>query len=319
VFGDTGSSTLQNPTHQYAAAGTYTVSLTVSNLGGLDTETKVSYITVMVPPTAEFTATPTEAAVAADVVFTDRSAPTPSSWSWSFGDGEVSTAQDPTHQYDTPGFYDVSLTATNLGGPSTRTRARYIAIGFPDAGPGFWAFRPIIACFVGGVVKGYTDGTYKPDAPVTRDQMAVYISRALLGGDDYVPSGPAVASFPDVPTDYWAYKYVESAKLNNVVTGYPSGLYSPELTVDRGQMAVFIARAIVTPTGDTGLAGYVPPTSPTFPDVPTGFWSFKYIEYCADPARQIVRGYEDGYHPEYPVTRDQMAVYVQRAFALPID
>ena len=139
-----------------------------------------------------------------------------------------------------------------------------------------------------------------------------------ISGDSYVPSGPATASFPDVPTDYWAFKYIEAARANNVVTGYPDGTYLPGVTVDRGQMAVFVARAIVTPTGDAGLTSYIPPTTPTFPDVPTDFWSFKYIEYCADPSRQIVQGYADGYHPEYQVTRDQMAVYVQRAFKLPV-
>jgi PKD repeat protein len=318
TFGDGGTATTQNPAHQYMTPGTFTVSLTATNIAGFDTKTKASYITVMAPPTAGFTATPTGAVVAADIDFTDASAGAPTSWAWSFGDGGTSTSQNPTYQYASPGFYDVSLTATNAGGPATRTRERYIAIGFPDAGPATWAFRQIIACYVGGVVKGYDDGTYQPGVPVTRDQMAVYISRALLGGDSYVPSGPATASFPDVPTDYWAFKYIEAAKANNVVTGYPDGTYLPGVTVDRGQMAVFVARAIVTPTGDAGLTSYIPPTTPTFPDVPTDFWSFKYIEYCADPSRQIVQGYADGYHPEYQVTRDQMAVYVQRAFKLPV-
>ena len=317
IFGDGGTATTKNPTHQYMTPGSYTVSLTATNLGGFDTETKASYITVMTPPTADFEATPTEAASPADVAFTDSSSHTPASWSWSFGDGGASSAQNPSHEYQKPGFYDVSLTATNLGGPSTKTKVRYIAIGFPDAGPGFWAFRPIIACYTAGIVKGYDDGNYRPSIPVTRDQMAVYISRALLGGDGHVPSGPAVASFLDVPTDHWAYKYVESAKLNNIVTGYGGGEYRPDTVVDRGQMAVFIARAVVTPTGDAGLVSYLPPVAPDFPDVPTAFWSYKYIEYCFE--NNIVKGYEDGYHPDHAVTRDQMAVYVQRAFKLPID
>ena len=318
TFGDSGTATTQHPAHQYLTPGTFTVSLTATNVAGFDTETKAGYIIVMTPPTAGFTATPTQAAFPADVNFIDASSDGPTSWAWSFGDGGASTAQNPTHQYTDPGFYDVSLTATNPGGSNSSTRPRFIAIGFPDAGPATWAFRPIIACYVGGVVKGYADGTYKPDVAVTRDQMAVYISRALLGGDSHVPTGPATASFPDVPTDYWAFKYVEAAKTNNVITGYPDGTYLPQLTVDRGQMAVFIARAIVTPTGDAGLVSYTPPGTATFADVPTDFWSFKYIEYCADPARLIVKGYPDGYHPEYQVTRDQMAVYVQRAFKLPV-
>jgi hypothetical protein len=87
--------------------------------------------------------------------------------------------------------------------------------------------------------------------------------------------------------------------------------------VDRGQMAVYIARAMVAPLGDAGLATYTPPATPTFSDVATDYWAYRFIEYLADASRSIVHGYEDGaYHPEYGVTRDQMAVYVSRAFAL---
>lgn len=50
-----------------------------------------------------------------------------------------------------------------------------------------------------------------------------------------------------------------------------------------------------------------------FPDVPAGFWSGTAIEACV--TNGVLQGYLDGcYHPEYIVTRDQMAVYVARAF-----
>jgi hypothetical protein len=49
--------------------------------------------------------------------------------------------------------------------------------------------------------------------------------------------------------------------------------------------------------------------------VPTTHWAFTYVEYLK--AHGVVAGYPDGaYHPEYPVTRDQMAVYLARAFRL---
>ena len=75
--------------------------------------------------------------------------------------------------------------------------------------------------------------------------MAVYIARALVGGDAGVPTGPATATFTDVPTDHWAFKYVEYAVEAGVVGGYGNGTYRPVLIVDRGQMAVFVARAMV--------------------------------------------------------------------------
>jgi hypothetical protein len=193
---------------------------------------------------------------------------------------------------------------------------------FPDVpGPGYpeemddghWAYWNVEACVDADVVRGYPDGLYRPTKVVTRDQMAVYISRALAGGD--IPDGPATPTFPDVPTDYWAYKNIEYAAANNVVQGYGDGSYQPTWAVTRGQMAVFVARAVATPTGEAGLADYVPPEAPTFSDVDPGFWSYVHIEYLAE--NDIVSGYPDGsYRPFARVTRDQMAVYVARAFGL---
>jgi hypothetical protein len=184
---------------------------------------------------------------------------------------------------------------------------------FGDVGFDHWAYTPIMACVDNGVVKGYPDNLYRPAARVLRDQMAVFIARALAGGDDAVPPGPAEPSFSDVPTDNWAYDHIEYAVSNNVVEGYEDGTYHPEWVVQRDQMAVFIARSIVTPTGDEGLADYLPPTEPTFPDVPTDQWAYKCIEYLAGEG--VVAGYDDGlYRPDREVTRDQMAVYIARAF-----
>jgi len=54
-----------------------------------------------------------------------------------------------------------------------------------------------------------------------------------------------------------------------------------------------------------------------FPDVPAGYWSGTAIKACVDHG--VVQGYLDGlYHPGDPVTRDQMAVYIARAFQLPV-
>ena len=130
-----------------------------------------------------------------------------------------------------------------------------------------------------------------------------------------MPSGPAQPTFPDVPTGFWAYRYVEYAAANSIVGGYPGGNYRPALVVDRGQMAVFIARAVVVPTGETGLDGYTPPADPTFRDAKPDYWAYKYIEYIA--SRGIVTGYDNGtYRPLVACTRDQMAVFIARAFDL---
>jgi len=222
------------------------------------------------------------------------------------------------------GYYPASRAGVSVS-PGTSVRVDFpLGPQFTDTSVSYWAAEEIGACVSGGIVAGYADGCYHPEWAVARDQMAVYISRALAGGDNNVPEFTDTPTFPDVPEGFWALDHVEYAVDQNVVQGYPEGDYRPELEVSRAQMAVYVARAIVRPTGEAGLADYTPPEEPTFPDVPdTGYgedgaepyWAYKHIEYCVENG--VVQGYDDGYyHPDYVVTRDQMAVYVARAFGL---
>ena len=137
-FGDGGSSTAQNPSHTYTVAGTYTVTLTATNAFGSDGVTKVNYITATQPsnnpPVADFSGTPTSGDAPLNVNFTDLSTNAPTSWSWSFGDGGSSTAQNPSHTYNSAGTYNVSLTATNAFGNDTKTVNGYITVSNPPAG-----------------------------------------------------------------------------------------------------------------------------------------------------------------------------------------
>jgi PKD repeat protein len=134
-FGDTGSSTVQNPSHTYTTPNTYTVSLTATNAGGSDSETKVDYITATVQtPVADFTGSPTTGYAPLSVDFTDTSLYVPTSWSWDFGDTGTSTAQNPSHTYTSPNTYTVSLTATNAAGSDSETKVDYISVTTaPDA------------------------------------------------------------------------------------------------------------------------------------------------------------------------------------------
>jgi len=314
-FGDGSTSNQQHPTHIYQNSGDTvllrTVGLTATNDGGSDTETKTSYISVApLAPIADFSATPTAGTVPLEVTFTDLSASSPTSWSWDFGDASTSAEQNPSHTYEHAGVYTISLTATNVGGSDTETKAGYLEVTFADVPADNWAYSYILACVNAGIVQGYWDG-YHPDDIVNRAQMSVFIARALAGGDSGVPPGPATPTFSDVSESYWAYKYVEYCYAHGVVQGYWDG-YHPDDTVTRAQMAVFVARAHA---GDDANVPAGPDTA-TFPDVATDYWAYKYVEYCY--SQGIVQGYWDGYHPEDIVTRAQMAVFVQRAFDLPM-
>ncbi len=188
-----------------------------------------------------------------------------------------------------------------------------VEVTFDDIADDNWAAGAIEALTDAGIVSGYPDGQYRPDLEVDRGSMAVYVARAVAGSDENVPEGPGEATFPDVGTDHWAYRYVEYVVAVGIVTGYPDGSYHPEWLITRGQMSVYISRAIAEPIGEAGLDSYVTPLTPSFRDVPEDYWCFKYVEYLVEAA--VAFGYPDGnYYPTRRVTRDQMAVYISRGF-----
>jgi PKD repeat protein len=129
-FGDGTNATDRNPVHSYTSPGKYTVSLTVTNAGGSNTKTRTEYISVKgtPPPTANFYGKPTSGKAPLSVIFTDTSTGNPTGWFWDFGDGSNDTAQHPVHSYASAGKYTVSLTASNTGGNTTKTRTQYITV-----------------------------------------------------------------------------------------------------------------------------------------------------------------------------------------------
>jgi glucose/arabinose dehydrogenase len=125
----------------------------------------------------------------------------------------------------------------------------------------------------------------------------------------------AASSFADVPVDYWAWSSIEglrSAGLTGGCSQDPSA-YCPEADVTRAQMAVFLERGIHG-------SGYTPPaaTGTVFGDVPTDHWAAAWIEQLY--ADGITSGCSSDplmYCPEDPVSRAQMAVFLERAMHWP--
>jgi hypothetical protein len=145
--------------------------------------------------------------------------------------------------------------------------------------------------------------------------MAVFIARGMCGGDDQVPELDCVEPpFSDVTCDHWARKYIQYVASQGVAQGYPEGDYKPEGPVNRAQMAVYAARAMC---GGDDRVPELDCVEPPFSDVTCDHWARKYIQYAASEG--VVQGYPEGdYKPEDFVNRAQMAVYMCRAFDLPM-
>jgi len=123
-------SSQQNPTVSFAAAGVYTVYLGVTNDFGTDVETKTNYITVTNTPVpwVLFSAGTDYACDKDTIVFTDESLYNPASWSWEFQPSSVTfiegtslNSQNPHVLFEAPGYYTVTLTATNGNGSNFKT------------------------------------------------------------------------------------------------------------------------------------------------------------------------------------------------------
>jgi thermitase len=218
---------------------------------------------------------------------------------------------------DAYGFYDTGWQMCEQGGVG---RFGEVASGtvsvtsFLDVPADYWAVDSIEAAKAAEIVMGYKGHLYRPEWSVPRDQMAVFLGRAVAGGDDQVPPGPEVPTFTDVDREQWAYRHIEYAWDEGVVRGYRDHTYRPARIVDRAQMAVFIARGIAG--GESGLDDYVAPTEPSFSDVATDYWAYRHIEYLKGEG--VVHGYRDGtYRPKQACRRDQMAVFLAQAWDLP--
>ncbi len=126
-LGDGGRSSAPTSVHTYDQPGSYTVTLKVTGPGGSAIKTKSDLIAVSPPgPVAAFDAVTTTGDAPLTVHFSDKSTSEITSYFWDFGDGSTSAESNPTHVYDNPGSYDVSLTVHGPGGTDTSTQAGFI-------------------------------------------------------------------------------------------------------------------------------------------------------------------------------------------------
>ena len=132
-FGNGNTSTLQNPTAAYFTPGTYSITLTATNVNGSNTLTRTQYITVYENPSVNFTSSTTSGCFPLRVQFSDLSTPgvgnTNVSWLWDFGNGVTSTLRNPLVTYMNSGTFTVTLRVTNdKGCTKILSRPNYITV-----------------------------------------------------------------------------------------------------------------------------------------------------------------------------------------------
>jgi hypothetical protein len=149
-----------------------------------------------------------------------------------------------------------------------------------------------------GVIKGYQDGTFRPNNSVTRVQAITMTARALNLNLNNRPN----PGFKDIPVDHYAYREIAAAVAEGI---YPKSdhLY-PNAAISRESMARMIVSAFK-------LKGE---SQNVFKDVPKSYWAYPYITKLS--ANNITTGYTDNtFKPKNKLTRAQFSMFLARSMS----
>ncbi|MBZ5538452.1 MAG: PQQ-dependent sugar dehydrogenase [Acidobacteriia bacterium] len=180
---------------------------------------------------------------------------------------------------------------------------------FNDVPPNHPFFTFIGKFSARGISVGCGNSNFCPDSLVTREQMALFLERAMGITNPPVPAKP---TFTDVGPGNFSYPFIEDLFRRGITPGcsLKPAMYCPASPVTREQMAVSVEKAL-------GVFNPPVPSQQTFTDVPAGLPSFPFIEDFF--ARGITAGCAINprmYCPGSVLTRGQMAVFLVRAFGL---
>ncbi|HEX7162006.1 MAG TPA: S-layer homology domain-containing protein, partial [Trebonia sp.] len=198
-----------------------------------------------------------------------------------------------------PGTGTVEVTVTGPAGTSSASREAlrftYLpepAMPFTDLPAEHWAYADVQLLAEFGAVGGFPDGSFRPEAPVTRAEL-VKLLALTLG----LAHGDGVTDFADVPPDAWYAPYVSAAVRAGIVQGTSATMFSPDDEVTREQVAALLARAL-------GLKAAV---ALSFKDADAvSAWAVEGVRAAFGAG--LVGGYPDGaFRPQAPMTRAEAA------------
>jgi hypothetical protein len=220
------------------------------------------------------------------------------------------------------------------GSPGSSTLVlQYTALSFSDVPPGS-TFYPYVQCLAcRGVISGYGDGTFGPNNPVTRGQIAkiVVLASPFSGSERGALSSGGEQQFQDVPPGSTFFEYIQA--IGEVVTGYPCGgpgepcvppdnlpYFRPGGHASRGQLSKIVSEV-------AGFTDPIPPGTQTFADVLEESTFYVFIERLILNRPGVIEGYPCGgagepcddknrryFRPGNTVTRGQAAKIVANTY-----
>ncbi|MEO1430411.1 MAG: S-layer homology domain-containing protein [Cyanobacteria bacterium J06632_19] len=137
----------------------------------------------------------------------------------------------------------VDFVATNIDNP------RHLAVNssFPDLN-GHWAAPFIEAVYEKGLISGFPDGTFAPEAPITRAQYAAIISKTFQ-----LPLTRKVREFTDIKSSFWAASAIYRGAGMGFISGFPDGSFRPNQNLTKAQAIVSIVSGLKLKSGNPNV------------------------------------------------------------------
>lgn len=144
---------------------------------------------------------------------------------------------------------------------------------YTDVNAGDWFNNAISTLSNAGIVTGYNDGTFRPNQPITRGEMAKIIA-------NFANLNKGTKSFTDL-SGHWSKTYVELAAGNGWIAGYPDGSFRPDQKITRAETVTMINRVLErVPAKELRLLSRS--IMLTFPDNNPGDWYYIAIQEASN-------------------------------------
>ena len=145
---------------------------------------------------------------------------------------------------------------------------------FSDVAKSHWAANYIGHMQQFGIITGYADGSFRPDASVTRAEFAAIASR-------FERLTEGTKSFSDVPSSHWAAKYINFAATRGWVNGYADGTFRPNNSITRAEVAAVTCRLLERNADQSYIRSHLSELR-AFTDVSESHWAYWYTMEAAN-------------------------------------
>lgn len=145
---------------------------------------------------------------------------------------------------------------------------------FSDVAKSHWAANYIGYMQQFGIITGYADGSFRPDASVTRAEFAAIASR-------FERLTEGTKSFSDVPSSHWAAKYINFAATRGWVNGYADGTFQPNNSITRAEVAAVTCRLLERNADQSYIRSHLSELR-AFTDVSESHWAYWYTMEAAN-------------------------------------